>query len=187
MPDSSIVALAGVGLLMWFFTSGSTQVRSMDTLVARLLKIADPYLNKEILANYDEGLVRESWITHHMKMPCEGWNEMLKIKQTFIKINIRELKHHVSNDLVRMVQDVKSMEISYATSQVEAARGQYTDGPWRFEGPNSLGPIKEFIEINYQLFEQWTRFLIQILQKVPGEDEDSIDDLMEPFNAAMLK
>ena len=187
MPDSSIVALAGVGLLMWFFTSGSTQVRSMDTLVARLLKIADPYLNKDILANYDGGLVRESWITHHMKMPCEGWNEMLKIKEKFTVIKIHELKYHVSNDLVQMVKDVKRMEIAYATSQVEAARGQYTDGPWQFEGPNSLAPIKEFIELNYQLFEQWTRFLIEILQKVPGEDQDSIDDLMEPFNAAMLK
>ena len=100
MPDSSIVALAGVGLLMWFFTSGSTQVRSMDTLVARLLKIADPYLNKDILANYDGGLVRESWITHHMKMPCEGWNEMLKIKEKFTEIKIHELKYYVSNDLV---------------------------------------------------------------------------------------
>ena len=183
MPDNTIVAVAGLGLALWFMTSGSGQVSSMDTLLAELNKVAEPFLT----VNAEKRLIADSWIYKNMKEVTVGWAKAREWRRDFNKMELDDIQRHVEGGLPEMVKDIKRMEKMYAVAVADALKDVHIDGPFKFETASELDPVKRFIEINYSVFAKWGQFIREVLAQLPGADTPAIDEVMKPFYDALNK
>ena len=183
MPDNTIVAIAGLGLALWFMSSGSGQVSILDTLVAELKKVAKPFLRVKAEAR----LIADSWIYRNMRVSVEGWSQSDKWRADFQRMTLQEIEHHVTRQLPEMVQEIKRMETMYGVAVVDVLRDVHIDGPFQFKNLQQMEPVKHFIELNYSLFKKWGEFIRQLLLTLPNATTEDVDRILEPFHDALRK
>ena len=182
MTDT-IVALAGAALIIWWMSSGTSQVRSIEPLIDQLIAIAKPYLEVDA----DQRLKKDSWIIGNMKRPVEIWKQVRKFRATFAELTRERMVAHITTDIVELVNDIKRMEKIYNVARVQSTHDQYIDGPFAFDSLEEMSPIGRFISINYTIVRMWGDFCKQVLERLPGETAESVIILFAPVVDALGK
>ena len=79
------------------------------------------------------------------------------------------------------------MEKICNSARIESTIDQYIDGPFTFPSMEDMSPIGRFISINYTLVSMWGEFCMQVLERLPGETAESVQELFAPMRDALAK
>ena len=180
MQQQTIVSILGIGLVLWWMSSGRVQIISITDQVAQIKRLASPWLD------YASAEKRQSVMYANLRRFIAEADELVEMSTAnFREMRPRELERYLDTSLPRIAQSINTFEriVERAQDQIDE-NGVYVDGPFEINQKNALDDVDQIIDTLQDVLGRTRDLAVEILKQV-GYTDTQLSDLTQELDVLL--
>ena len=186
MSDSTLLALAGAGLALLFFSSGSATVARVNN---RLNTLANIY-HEDFESGFDESWKddKNAQVSFNMNGMLATAEEIQQKQEKFRDMTKRDLMNIVRKDIgnyesgaLYFVRKLRNWAIMF-----DEKKEAFDDGPLRVE-PRMVPHVKEFVDQSILILEETLQLISDIYRILPDESVHTARALVQSPSQDLIR